>query len=95
MIREFDSVAFAMRDGEISTPMKTQYGWHIIKHLGYREENGQTEAHVAHILVKADPSAQTLDAAWQHGNDAHPGRGDGICRSGQGEELEVHTTPPA
>lgn len=71
MVPEFDSLSFSMNDGEISEPFKTDFGWHIIKHQGYRFDNeipsGKTEkedvrkAHVSHILVKVDASPDTRD----------------------------------
>ena len=37
MVPEFDEAAFAMNEGEISGPVKTQFGYHLIKVTGKKE----------------------------------------------------------
>jgi peptidyl-prolyl cis-trans isomerase C len=38
MVPEFEKTVFAMDPGEVSEPVKTQFGWHIIKLVDKREE---------------------------------------------------------
>lgn len=44
MVPEFEKVAFALNDGEISAPFETQYGYHIVKKLGHKGIPSFTEA---------------------------------------------------
>jgi parvulin-like peptidyl-prolyl isomerase len=37
MIPEFDQKVFSMKDGELSDPLETQFGYHIIERIGFEE----------------------------------------------------------
>ncbi|HEY0262107.1 MAG TPA: peptidylprolyl isomerase [Chitinophagales bacterium] len=51
----FETAAYTTKIGEVSEPVRSQYGYHIVKALGERPAQG--EIHTAHILKKADENA--------------------------------------
>lgn len=62
MVPEFEEAAFALDVGEVSEPVHTQFGLHLIKKEGEREEGGATEINARHILLLVEPSYATLDS---------------------------------
>ncbi len=43
-VPEFAAVAQGLKEGEISQPFRTQYGWHIVQLLGHRNYDNTNEA---------------------------------------------------
>ncbi len=65
MVPEFETAAFALqKDGDISAPIQTQYGWHIIKRLNKKELGSFDE-------LKAELKAKiSKDSRSQNGKES-------------------------
>jgi peptidyl-prolyl cis-trans isomerase SurA len=55
MVYPFEKAAYDTKVGEVSMPVRTRYGYHLIKVVDKRSARG--EIHVAHIVVK--PKSET------------------------------------
>jgi len=59
MDKTFEDAAFALDVGEVSEPVKSSRGWHIIKLEEKKTENGQAKVRARHILLKVEVSRGT------------------------------------
>ncbi len=75
-VPEFDSTAFSMKKGEISMPVKTVFGWHILK----CEDKSKDSVKISHILIRTKASYETVEGFIT--------RMDGIRKAAEEKGLE-------
>ncbi|MCO4820841.1 MAG: peptidylprolyl isomerase [Flavobacteriaceae bacterium] len=59
MVKEFREVAFSLKEGDVSEPFESEFGYHII----YLSKIRGQEYDIQHILLKPKVSQVTIDAA--------------------------------
>jgi len=99
MVQPFDEKIFSMKVGEVSPPVKTQFGWHVIMAHEFRDtvDGSQKvkEAHASHILLKVTASAETLDRIHRQLDDFKMYSGEyGFAGAAEEKGLEMLTTDP-
>ena len=77
MVTPFDDKVFSMKKGELSEPVKTRFGYHIIKLHDTKEEYDDNQkkkikkAHASHILLKIEASAERIDNQYSQLEDLY------------------------
>lgn len=71
MVYPFETAAYQTPVGEISMPVRTDYGYHLIKVNGRRPSKGEVKgAHIMTILPR-NPNEVEKEAAWDKINKAY------------------------
>jgi peptidyl-prolyl cis-trans isomerase D len=87
----FSSVAFSLKPGELSEPVRTRYGWQIIKTV---EKKGN-KVRAKHILLTVYPSYETIVRLRTRVTElTADARERGLTEAAADFDLEVHETGP-
>lgn len=90
MVKSFEEAAFKTRPGQIVGPVRTQFGYHIIKVIAYDNR----EVKFADIRISVKVSGQTRDALNQQSQDFQylAKQGD-FVKEAQAQNYTVSETP--
>jgi len=67
LVKEYEEVAFSLKPGELSPPIRTSFGFHLIELLEKRGE----KVHTRHILKKIGPSVKDKEVVLSQMRDIY------------------------
>ena len=89
-VKPFEQAAFGAKVGDIVGPIRTQFGWHIIKVVG----KDSRELRVASLTMKVKMSSQSSDATSQKAQDfAYLAKEEGFDKAAETSSYAVKETP--
>ncbi len=94
-VKPFEDAAFALDSGKISEPVRSQYGYHIIKSYGKsKDSTGAPLVKVGHILLAVTASSNTIDSLEKilNGIKLEADAGKSFEESAKARNLEVTTS---
>ncbi len=89
-VKPFENAAFKARVGEIVGPIRTAFGWHVIKVTG----RDKREVKIADLVMRIKPSNKTTDDAFSRAQDfAYLSKDEGFEKSAEVSHYELLETP--
>ncbi len=92
---EFEKAAFSLNPGEISGPVKTGFGYHLIKAEERKTENGREMVRARHILMEVTPGYDTTDSLSSLVRDMRDNiKSKGFEKAAAQAGIEIKELPP-
>jgi peptidyl-prolyl cis-trans isomerase D len=89
-VKPFEEAAVKARSGEVVGPVRTQFGWHIIKVTG----KDKREVKVVDLAMKIRASSATVDGSNQRAQDfQYLAKEEGFEKAAENSKYEVRETP--
>jgi hypothetical protein len=91
MVKEFEEAAFKAKTGQVVGPVKTTFGYHVIKVHG----RDKREAKIADIRMKVETSLATRNELSQKAEDfAYLAKQGDFAKEAEQSKYNVQETPP-
>jgi len=94
MVKPFAEKAFQMKAGEISEPVRTQYGWHIIKVEKVNEETGVSFKNAEDKIRNKLVEERAKNLAYEEAEGVYDAsfEGDDLTKNAEARGLNIVTT---
>jgi peptidyl-prolyl cis-trans isomerase D len=90
MVKPFEDAVFSMKEGELSEPVRSRFGWHIIELEKIQPAQVETLDDVKDAIAKLLRREKLKDMAWEKANEAY----DEIIQLGSLQEYaKRHDVP--